>query len=194
MSTETPGNESPRECDFFFFRKVIRIAVVLFFTVSFFTSRSQILKPLSADESLYLLMCSNSTGLQQGFGLNNGKAVSAFDFNFNLLVGNCGYSYSAMGGHKAFIGIGAMGFFQVQYGYGFTTKDHQLKLRSDWPMTILTEGETCFGKLLQNMSMGVYYEHPFNSKSDQDRLGVTIGVNFMALYFSTAKGSRRYPF
>lgn len=157
-------------------------------------AHSQILKPLKAEESLYLLICSNSTGLQQGFGLDNGKAISTFDFNFNLVIGNCGYSYSALGGHKAFIGVGVLGFFQAQYGYGFTTKDHQIKFRSDLPLTVLTDGKTGFGKLLQNLSAGIYYEQPLKSTTDQARLGVTLGINLMALYFSAGKDSRSAPF
>ena len=156
------------------------------------SAQSQIIKSLTAEESLYLLICSNSTGLQQGFGLDNGKAISSF--NFNLAIGNCGYTYSALGGHKAFVGVGVMGFFQAQYGYGFTTNNHQIKLRSDLPLTVLTDGKTCFGKLLQNLSMGIYYEQPLKSTTDQARLGVTLGLNLMALYFSAGKDSRSFPF
>lgn len=158
------------------------------------SAQSQILKPLSAEESIYLFLCSNSTGLQQGFGLDNGKAISSFDFNFHVLIGNVGYNYSDFSGHKVFIGIGALGLFQAQYGYGFTTKDHQIKFRSDLPLTVLTDGKTGFGKLLQNLSAGIYYEQPLKSTSDQARLGVTLGINLMALYFSAGKDSRSAPF
>jgi len=170
------------------------LSVLLLFLLMSGSVQSQILKPLKAEESVYLFLCSNTTGLQQGFGLDDGKAISSFDFNFHVLIGNVGYNYSDYSGHKVFIGVGAMGLFQAQYGYGFTTEEHQIKLRSDIPMTVFTDGNTGFGRLLQNLSMGIYYEQPLKSTTDQARIGLTLGLNFMALYFSAGKNSRSAPF
>jgi hypothetical protein len=154
--------------------KFCRIIFFALFISLFFEATSQERWPIIENHQVL--------GYQYSFGSSHKVQVHSIDLNLQRHFFNLGYNYQDRFGNKLFAGIGLYTLIQIQYGYGIETKEHILKIRTDYPLILFCDGESFIDEIFNKLSLGFFYEKPFNKKQDFSKFGFSVSLNLYTIY------------
>ena len=146
---------------------------LLFISLLFFVIMSKESKA-QWHNGVFSLMLNTPISYQLAYDHNSMVFRNQFDINTTFLFLNAGYNYNGYFGSTMFVGIGATSIIQIQYGRNFQDKFDLIRIRSDLPLHLFTSKTL---SPLRFISIGIFYDHSFNTPIRTETYGVTCSIN-----------------